>query len=283
MAIEITSPASFADFVKSRDRVVARFTAEWCGPCRALKPHIARLENEYQLVSFADIDIDKTQEIALAFKVTSVPTFVYFFEGKEVARVSGADIGNITKELKSLNSRTPKPATPKNFPKFSGEIINSSVDLSASELLNVDAPDSSEQLRDLLGPGEKVTKTDADSQLIAFLPLMNKTSLSSIHIKVDKGEEQPPSKIKLWNSLASALSFEDADSLKAVVDTTLETPDKDGWIEVKLRQVLFQNISSILIFLCGEDDDEPIALKQIVLVGKSKDRNQPGRLFDDEE
>jgi len=75
--------------------VVAWFTASWCGPCKAVTPHIQKLSDSSQSVDFLKIDIDQNQELAEEYEVASVPTFI-FFKNKAVAqRVLGANAQKI--------------------------------------------------------------------------------------------------------------------------------------------------------------------------------------------
>lgn len=66
------------------------FSAEWCGPCKALLPTINKLATEYAgRMSVYGVDIDKTQSIAMKCGVMSVPTLILFKQGKQVDRVVG--------------------------------------------------------------------------------------------------------------------------------------------------------------------------------------------------
>lgn len=70
--------------------VVIDFYAEWCGPCKTLKPvfeEVAKeLNNKYV---FAKINIDNCPDIATKYNVSSIPTIAIFSNGKLLAKVTG--------------------------------------------------------------------------------------------------------------------------------------------------------------------------------------------------
>lgn len=71
--------------------VVVDFWAEWCGPCRALKPILEKLAEEFQgKFILAKVDSDKNQEIAGQFGVRGIPSVKAFFGGEIVDEFSGA-------------------------------------------------------------------------------------------------------------------------------------------------------------------------------------------------
>ena len=70
--------------------VLVDFYADWCGPCRMLTPVLEDVARELgDAAKIAKIDIDKAQNIASTFQVTSIPTLILFKEGKEVGRLVG--------------------------------------------------------------------------------------------------------------------------------------------------------------------------------------------------
>ena len=66
------------------------FYADWCGPCRMIAPIIEELSTEYAgKANIAKLDVDKAQNAATKFNVTSIPTVILFVNGKEAKRVVG--------------------------------------------------------------------------------------------------------------------------------------------------------------------------------------------------
>jgi thioredoxin 1 len=67
------------------------FYAEWCGPCKMMKPIIEELEKEYEgTVEFAKMDVEEAGPEAQKYSVMSIPTFVLEKDGEEIDRKMGA-------------------------------------------------------------------------------------------------------------------------------------------------------------------------------------------------
>lgn len=66
------------------------FSADWCGPCKALKPLWGKLEGEYsEVMSFEVVDVDKDSEQAAKFGVKALPTIVVTKDGEKVDQIVG--------------------------------------------------------------------------------------------------------------------------------------------------------------------------------------------------
>ena len=71
--------------------VLVDFWAEWCGPCRAIAPALEQLAQEYQgRATIANLDVDANPRSPMKFNVRSIPTLLFFRDGKHVDTVVGA-------------------------------------------------------------------------------------------------------------------------------------------------------------------------------------------------
>ena len=71
-------------------KTILYFTAEWCQPCKKVKPIVEELNREYFPGMFQIIDVDIEKEMAKSFELKSVPTFILFENNNEINRLVGA-------------------------------------------------------------------------------------------------------------------------------------------------------------------------------------------------
>lgn len=297
---QVKTQGEFDEKLGAKELAVVKFTASWCGPCKAIAPVVEQLAKKHPQVEFFEVDVDQSKDIAQKYGITAMPTFVYFSAKSEVNRVRGADPEGIAKALKELagNAEGANEATasslltaeeqkqyvPKGF-----DILNDLVHFGEAEILNV----KQGSIRTLFDPAnveETQVMSDADSQILTYTPFNNKIKVYSLLLKVGKlpseeeqiaedEEDQPPTKIKVWANSTSIISFDDAAAgVKALHQGDLPKPDENGWIEIKLRYVLFQNVTSIVIFLDGEDEDASTVIQRVVMVGDKGESKEQGKL-----
>ena len=67
------------------------FWAEWCGPCKIMKPHFEATAREFKgKVNFAEVNVDENYKIANKFDIMSIPTTILFNDGEIVHATTGA-------------------------------------------------------------------------------------------------------------------------------------------------------------------------------------------------
>src|SRR5580698_3702189 len=83
--------ALFDDIVQgSRVPVLVDFWAEWCGPCHAAAPEVARTAKDMAGKALVlKVDTDKNQQLAARFNVRGIPNFAVFSAGKLVKQQAG--------------------------------------------------------------------------------------------------------------------------------------------------------------------------------------------------
>lgn len=91
MVKQITSVSEFDSAIAVDKLVVVDFFATWCGPCKMIAPMIEKFAAEYSTADFYKLDVDDLPEVAQKNEVSAMPTLVLFKNGKEVAKVVGAN------------------------------------------------------------------------------------------------------------------------------------------------------------------------------------------------
>lgn len=84
------SDSNFSDFVKKYPVVAVDCWAAWCGPCRMMGPVIDELAKEFSgKAVFGKLDVDANPQSAAAFGIMSIPTVLFFKNGKHVDTAIG--------------------------------------------------------------------------------------------------------------------------------------------------------------------------------------------------
>ncbi len=98
----ITNENFAQEVLQSDQPVIIDFWAEWCGPCRAFAPILAKYAAAQPAVKVSKVDVDKAPEIGQRFNIMSIPTIVFIKNGIAVDTAVGSmSLPDLTKRAKA--------------------------------------------------------------------------------------------------------------------------------------------------------------------------------------
>ncbi|MDD5252893.1 MAG: thioredoxin [Candidatus Omnitrophota bacterium] len=79
------------EVLESKQPAMVDFWATWCGPCKMIAPFIDELAKEYAgKMKIGKIDVDSNSKVATEYGVMSIPTIIFFKDGKVLNQIVGA-------------------------------------------------------------------------------------------------------------------------------------------------------------------------------------------------
>ncbi len=87
--VEITQKNYETEVAQADKPVLIDFWASWCGPCQMLSPVVDEVAEERSDIKVCKVNVDEQQELAMQFRVMSIPTLVVIKEGQETNRSVG--------------------------------------------------------------------------------------------------------------------------------------------------------------------------------------------------
>jgi thioredoxin 1 len=87
----VTDATFVTEIEEHKGLAVVDFWATWCGPCRMIAPILDQLASEYNgKAKVVKVDVDTNQQTAMRFNVRSIPSILFFKDGKHVDTIVGA-------------------------------------------------------------------------------------------------------------------------------------------------------------------------------------------------
>jgi thioredoxin 1 len=99
---EIITLNDFNKILTNNLAVVVDFYADWCGPCKQIAPYYEQLSIQYPDIFFCKVNIEKGDEIASLCEISSLPTFLFYKNKKNIDEVIGTNKIEIQEKIKKL-------------------------------------------------------------------------------------------------------------------------------------------------------------------------------------
>lgn len=82
--------SQFTDIINEKKPTLVDFYATWCGPCKMQGPILEEVKNRVgDEANIIKVDVDKAQDVAMRYRVQSVPTLILFVNGEAAWRGVG--------------------------------------------------------------------------------------------------------------------------------------------------------------------------------------------------
>ena len=87
--IEVNKDNFDKEVLQSEKRVLVDFNAEWCGPCKMMKPVLEEISTSNNEIKIVSINVDDEYELASKYNISSIPCLVLIENGEEINRSIG--------------------------------------------------------------------------------------------------------------------------------------------------------------------------------------------------
>jgi thiol-disulfide isomerase/thioredoxin len=107
--VELADAEELSQFLSDdhhQDGCIVTFSATWCGPCKATKPQLQNQVAPNSPVPIGYVHEEDIEDFLQVFvEIKAFPTYIYYKEGKEVARVEGADLNAVEQMIQDRQAK----------------------------------------------------------------------------------------------------------------------------------------------------------------------------------
>ncbi|CAG8509145.1 16899_t:CDS:2 [Funneliformis caledonium] len=237
--------AQFNELIASQKLTVVDYHAVWCEPCRVIAPIFQQLSTKFRHVNFAKVDVDQAREVSEKEGVTSMPTFKFYKNGSEIAKLTGANPEGL-RLLVEQHAGTPEE--------------------SGSSNLIVQGHGENHGIRNIFKKDNTYLESDVDEQLLISVPFNQAVKIHSLKI-VAKDIEHAPKTIKIYANRLN-IGFDEVDSIKETQTLELDETHYEENAIISLRFVKFQCVTNISLFVQDNlGDEETTIIKELHFIG----------------
>ncbi|KAG9241564.1 thiol-disulfide exchange intermediate [Calycina marina] len=291
--IEIKSISQFNKAKSSGTLLIVDFYATWCGPCKAISPRFSQISTQHAAssptITFAKCDVDKAKDVAAECAISSMPTFLFYKDAKQIDKVIGADVyqletkiryytGEVAKASAASGKKTEKKGEEK---KSEGGVqsLRGTIDLSKSKMIGSSNLSSVENIKNPPPAGYTIASVGGAHVL---LHIVFTTLVTPMLIRITAYKDSlpnAPSHLQIGSNVAvrEIPNPENPDG-PATIDLTMESVAKaekeqkfhifsdeyaDGkTAELVLKKSKFQGVKSLTIKVDGNlSGDEKMVTK----------------------
>ncbi|KAK4582151.1 hypothetical protein RGQ29_025352 [Quercus rubra] len=87
-------------------KVIANFSATWCGPCKMIAPFYVELSEKYPSLMFIVIDVEELTEFSTSWDIKATPTFFFLRDGQQIDKLVGANKPELQKKITAVIDST---------------------------------------------------------------------------------------------------------------------------------------------------------------------------------
>ncbi|CAG8474284.1 3551_t:CDS:2 [Paraglomus occultum] len=259
---QVSSLSEFREALNTPKKlVVVDFFAHWCGPCKVIAPKVEGLSKTFRHVTFLKVDVDASKDIATAEKISAMPTFKFYKDGQEIAKIVGADYHQL-ETLTRQHAGTPEESGSSVLTFGNHSDINEFIVLNQVNCLN----QQGQNVQNIFKNDDSYLESDVDEQLIISVQFGQTVKIHSLKLVPDDIEHAPKT-IKLYANRLN-VGFDETNRIEATQVLTLSEKDYADKALVPLRFVKFQNVNNITLFVQDNlGNTETSKIKRIHFIG----------------